>query len=917
MARILWPTTHRPRSNLSVALSDLRRELPGCIRSDEWRVWSTVATDAERMLAALDRREVERALALYGGGFLEPVPYRGPSAELEEWILETRERMAASLQAGLIAAAERLAAERQADDGSAAATVRLARRAVELPGALGMSPDLLQRAERLLGARASSAATIVRRELAELGAQPSTDAQEVAAAPTPPAPAWHRAPPIFVGREQDVDAIQAMLRHPDCRLLTLLGPGGIGKTQLAFAVGRAAEASASYGGRVRLVALGPLEPSASIERRILDAFGVEGGADEDAPARLASRLGRRDWLLILDEFETALDRAPLVADLLHACPRLTVLITSRRRLQLSREWVYPVHGLDSRRMSKANRAAAPSDAERLFVAYARRADARFEVTPADLSHVRRICDQVGGSPLALSLAASWAGALSCADISREIERGADLLRSRHRDATPRHRSMRSVFETSWRRLDPAMQTSFARLAVFPGTFDAPAACRVAGFEVSSLADLVDASMVVWMPRARGRYELHPLVRRFAAEKLTAGNGKRRHAAQAHARHYLALLPEGDRPARAALDGATVEALVEEFPNVRAAWTWWAAHGNVVRLVWRMAALGSFFEVRGWLDEGAALFSETAVLLEAREGRSAAVGNAEAQAAWLRCLAGHTQDAADLARSSLRALATTHDGGGLAVALETLGLALHRSGRFDEAAAFLQRGVELVRETDPVRHAYFASSLCIVAIGMGAYDRAANAIQMGLSLQRRLDDAALGMYNVHNLGRLHFALGDFATARLRLRQAVDIATEIGHQQQVPELLAALARAHAGSGEWSEAEVTAAEALREAEAAGTAPAHAATLALLARIAAHAHRHDEAEAHLQAAAEVCDRHGLLPVALDVLLASAQAEVARGAGAGAAAVLRLITEHPAAEAHVRRAARRSLRALGRSSGG
>jgi predicted ATPase len=365
--------------------------------------------------------------------------------------------------------------------------------------------------------------------------------------------------PGLIGREADLARVEALVEGEACRLLTLVGPGGVGKSRLALA---AAERLASrFADGAVVVALAGVEPDDPGEVADLLAVTVAEvlavPLDARRPARdlLQAWLAERRLLVVLDNLEHLPGAASLLTGLLAGAPGLKLLATSRRRVGTGVEWVLDVAGLGE------------GPAVELFAERARRVRADFSLEEEGPA-VAAICRLVEGLPLAIELAADLARTLPCQVIADKLGSDLDLLETSSAAVPPRHRSMRTVIEASWRLLDGDQQRALARLSVFRGGFDPAAAEAVAGAEVAMLSALVERSLV---DRAEGgRYGLHELLRQFAAERLEAA-GDAAATRRAHARHYAGFLRSRHDRLADALDAAVLAEVDPETGNFRAAW----------------------------------------------------------------------------------------------------------------------------------------------------------------------------------------------------------------------------------------------------------------------------------------------------------------------------------------------------------
>jgi predicted ATPase/DNA-binding SARP family transcriptional activator len=337
----------------------------------------------------------------------------------------------------------------------------------------------------------------------------STQAQ-----PAPPHNLPAQATPL-IGREAELAEItDRLVNDPGCRLLTLVGPGGIGKTRLALQV--ATQALDHFGDGTFFVSFEPITTPAAMAATILQALSSAIHEQKDPHVQLLDYARDKHLLLVLDNLEHLLEGAALIGELLATASEVKIIVTSRERLHLQWEWLYEVQGLDYPRADSATTDIEHFSAVQLFLQTARRMRTRFSLAD-EQPHVLRICQLVEGLPLGLELAASWIRVMACREIAQQIERNLDLLSDQLQDVPDRHHSARAVFEYSWSLLAPEEQSVFMKLAVFPGGFRREAAEKVAGAPLSLLFTLVDKSLL--RASAIGRYDMHSLLHQFVAEKL--------------------------------------------------------------------------------------------------------------------------------------------------------------------------------------------------------------------------------------------------------------------------------------------------------------------------------------------------------------------------------------------------------------
>ena len=493
----------------------------------------------------------------------------------------------------------------------------------------------------------------------------------------------------FVGRTDELAAIAEQLADPACRLLTLVGPGGMGKTRLALQAAR--EQAARFPHGAHFVTLAPVNSADLLIFAIGGALDFSFYGQGIPVAQLIDYLHEKTLLLVLDNFEHLLDGAPLLVDLLDGAPRLKLLVTSRERLNLQEEWVMPIEGMDYPHAAE-DESLENYAAVRLFVQRARRVRASFSLSQ-EQAGVLRICQLVEGMPLGIELAAAWVRLLSCAEIAEQLESGLDLLASPMRDAPERHRSLRAVFDHSWGLLSDVEKTVLAQLSVFRGGFDLEAADRVAGASLPVLASLLDKSLI--RSSGRGRHDLHELLRQYAHDKIVT-SGDAANTANRHLTYFLTLAERFE----AELDGPQQSDLLDqlelELDNLRAALAWSLASEDAETGLRLAGTLGWFWPLRN-LSEGRHWY---AVLLAANDDaltavRSKALQHAANVEAWFR---NYTY-ARTLSEQAYQLARAVGDKSQIAWSLATLGfVGLGPMPDYVVGGALLEEALALFRET---------------------------------------------------------------------------------------------------------------------------------------------------------------------------------------------------------------------------
>ena len=689
---------------------------------------------------------------------------------------------------------------------------------------------------------------------------------------SPALPAMHT---VFIGRQAELAEVRRLLADPERRLVTLAGPGGIGKTRLAL---EAVTAGRPFADGVIFVPLAPISTAALLVPTIAHAIGFTFSGPLPPADQILQHLATRDMLLILDNLEHLLDETPgevptdpgifpgsaadLLARIVAEAPGVKLLVTSRERVSLRGEWAVQLAGLP------VGQADAPddtrdADAVVLFAERARQVQHDFQLNAANREVVARICRLLEGVPLGIELAATWTRVLSPMGIVAELERGLDFLQTTTRDLPERHRSMRAVFEHSWRLLEAEEKQVLRRLAVFRGGFTRVAAAHVAGATLGVLAALVDKSL---MRRAGAeRYDLHEVVRQYAAGHLELDVHEHAAARDSHCTYFVAWLADRDRLLKSTCQRETVAEIATEIDNLRAAWDWAAREKRPADLRRAIPTLFYFYEIRSAYQEGAALFEHAADALDrALPGLAVAddvsgaderllVGELLAMQAWFLFRYGQYGRAQALLERSFALLEARHSTGslsealpyppwllryrlgdysrgvqllrervqvqrergdtwGVAFSLMHLGLLLRFQGDDQEAYHRMREAVLLSKSTgDPVAMGRILSFAAVAANAAGAYDEAHELACESLAISRRMDDRFSSATALHALGRVAHAREEYVEARARLEESLAAFTALGYRWNRAHVLSDLGQTLHAMGATAEARRTLIEAL----------------------------------------------------------------------------------------------------------
>ena len=676
-----------------------------------------------------------------------------------------------------------------------------------------------------------------------------------------PLPAARLAPPPsnlplpptnFVGRKEALAEIAARLADPGCRLLTLIGPGGIGKTRLAIqAAGEALAANPpadSEAGHpfpdgvyfVRLSSLvNPEEAESALMDNIADAvkfrFHSARNVRTSPREQLLNYLRPKQLLLVLDNLEHYMTAAKFLATLLSTAQKVQLLVTSRERLNLQGEWLYEVRGLGypppPPTATPAQHLPKPAagdllenySAVKLFVQSAQRSTPSFTLTKDGRDDVVRICQLVGGLPLAVELAASWVRLLSLPEIVNEIKHSLDFLTTTLRDLPQRHRNLRAVFEGSWQLLSPEEKTALKLMAVFRRGFRREAAEAVTGASLIVFSALVDKSLLsVRQPDGAvqvPRYAMHNVIRQYAAEKLTADE-----LLQAQARHgqyYASFLQAREAAIRGDNQTEIMAEIGAEIANVRAAWRWAINHRpepHLAAVDQSLDTLFHFFEIRSWFQEGESAFRQAA------ERFQEAWPNPENESRTIRRVSGKL-----LARQ-----------GGFA----------YRLSRHDLGQDLLQQSLDLFGGLGPEAEAEVAISLDQlgnIAFGLAGYPQAKAYYRQSLTIKRKTDDPYGISVTLSNLGHIAYLAGDFDEAQRYSAESLAMGKRLGNRWCMAFAMSNLGQVANARGDYTAAGRYYRQTLVECEEIGERFLMAMTLNRLGSLAAELGKHAEAKEHL----------------------------------------------------------------------
>jgi DNA-binding SARP family transcriptional activator/predicted ATPase len=961
LANLFWPNSPRNSpdaralGSLRVALTKLPAPLQACLDIQRERIGVAIGAaftiDVDRFVAncsgndRADPAQLEAAVNQYRGDFFEGVtPDEAPT--FFDWLQVERVRLRQLAHGAHLTLARHLREQGQreaaretanrwlihqpadeavhrllmtwlADDAGndhALAQYDVYRRALAVADGVTPSPAMVAFAERLRGHPVG--ARIVGQRAGRGEGRSADHRGEDSPARLAPATS-------FIGRAAELAAIQATLADPACRLLTLRGMGGAGKTRLALAALDAMSAKASDG--VFIAALDEVATPALFAQTLARACGLQPAGTASPMDLLIAFFQRRNALLLLDNLEHLL-RAPeadggvdgggveaMVARLLAATgPRFKILATSREPLKLQEEWVHELHGLAFPAPDAEN--IETFAAIQLFAQRARQVNAAFSIgSPANdhakIAAIATIAALLEGLPLGLELAASWSGSLTPAQLLDELRAHATLIASQHVNRVARHRTLGAAVAFSWAHLSDELRQALNGVSVLTGTFSTDAAASIGSATPTMLKALADKSLLT--ATADGRWHTHEVVRQFAWEQIAHAPSPVETVTRRRDTYYMGWLREVGTRIIGPDEPAALLDIDRESANLRAAWESSARTGNFAALEAGATAWFDFLECRNYIAEGiAAATCWLAATRDHRMGRDEAhplyyLGlfqrfasrNNDALTTLQEVDAMLTQDAARLRVQTRAALAFTllllgrladaeaaatsaselaralNDATLQASACRVLGLCQLQSGRRQEGRERQREALAFATQIGrPTLLAAAHNNLAMAENHMGNYAEAEAGYRSALDSWRALQAIANIGRGLHNLGVVSRRRGDHAEALARYREALEVLRKSGDRNLIALNLMSTADVLLRLGKPEEARQSASQALDMAERDGhMLPALDARI-VLAQAATQQGEHKTAARHLATVLDAALAHQFTNVLADAIVSAAR---------------------------------------------
>ncbi|GAB4272393.1 MAG: BTAD domain-containing putative transcriptional regulator [Candidatus Promineifilaceae bacterium] len=825
VADLLWDanSTSQSLSNLRTVLSRVRKQVGDVFVASRktlapspeirWHVDSAVLQQTLASIRHIDTAEkvkiIQEALDAYRGDFLADF-YLTDAPRFTEWMTTTRESIRSQVidayrklgdyalsigdtQYGLKVADGWLQVDELDEDAhylrikllletdnKAEAVTRYEQCAALLNKELGISPS-----QKLTG--------LIQNALSNTFVLP------VPADPLPIKPPVRHNLPVaydqFLGRRAVQQEIHIRFDQPWCRLVTIRGQGGVGKTRLALEIARSR--LSQYREGVWFIELAGLDANdddvnEAVAVEIATALDLRLTGSAPLKTQLLDYLRQKQMLLVLDNFEHLREGKQVVLDIIRHCENVQMLVTSRESLQIRAEWIIPLNGLS---FPASEEDEGHSEAVELFLT--RQAQHQWrKVTQVELRAIRVICQLVGGLPLAIELAAAQTRHSSVQAVAAKLQDDFDALRALFDDVPDRHQSMKIVFDMSWEVLSPELKEKLAKLSVFRGTFTKTAASQVAHAEMHHLSALIEKSLLVHHI-ALNRYSLHPVIRAYAAQKLPIGDS----TLHEHARFYLSLLAQHAQPLLQNRPQESMALLEDEFDNIRKAWQTGLAERRTAWLLPALSALSTFYQLHGWSYEGESVMHNTrreAVMWE--NGRFLARRAGLEQARFQNRLGRHRLAIATI-QSILKLVEAEADPWAEGMAYVWWGEALWRLGEHETAVTKLNHARHIGQtRNDPMILGWAHHQLGIVHDILGKYQAAQDHLENACRHWQSIDYVQALSNSLNSIGLVYYHQGASADAQKAFEQALEICNQTDNRHLQALLLNNLSIMHTEQGDY---------------------------------------------------------------------------------------------------------------------
>jgi non-specific serine/threonine protein kinase len=634
-------------------------------------------------------------------------------------------------------------------------------------------------------------------------------------------------PTPFVGREKELEQLQRLLVS-GTSLITLTGSGGIGKSRIAQAL--AEKQLFQFTDGVYVVPFAGLDSVDDVVPTIAEHIDFIFGS-ADGKADLINYLREKRILLVFDNFETVMDAADIIAEILAAAPQLVIVVTSRERLRLRGEQVFEV---DVMRLPKANERSPESLAAypvvQLFLQSAKRTQPDFELDEESANDVAKIIHLLGGLPLGIELAAGWLEILPLGEITTEIEKSLDFLETDLRDVPERHRSLRAVTDHSWNLLNDEEREVFLKLSVFRGGFEREAAQSVTGASLRTLTILVNKSLIVRDPE--GRYRVHKLLRQYAEERFNKQIDEKMATYKAHANYYSILVAKLASAMNSSKESAAINILDKDIKNIRQVWRLGIQYQQFERLDFMQDTMLYFYLGRSMLREGYEAFKNLADTMEKAAYQDTTYWRARVRQAWMgtriglldeamdwaekalaffvddirsterayalvqisyiHMIRGEYQKSIDAAQQTVEHITAEDDIVAYYMGMGNLGYAYYLQGKLKEAREIYE-ALDSTADShnySPSGIAYGKNNLGEIVRDMGEIKRAQKLFQKAYEIFESTKRSRGMAFSLLNLAGIYFQQGDYQKAHELYERSYDLSREVGDRWGIAHALSNL-------------------------------------------------------------------------------------------------------------------------------
>jgi predicted ATPase/class 3 adenylate cyclase/Tfp pilus assembly protein PilF len=707
----------------------------------------------------------------------------------------------------------------------------------------------------------------------------------------------------FVGRDHEVAEVSAMVADPACRMVSIVGPGGIGKSRLSVQV--ASHVLSGFPDGVWFVPLAPLTSADYLISAVASALELSFSGQIEPQEQLLNYLSDKETLLVLDNYEHLLpEGADLPIAIIQRTRGVKLLVSSRERLGLQGEWVYELRGMPYPHNGTTDD-IEKYDAVALFLQHARQVSG-FAMSEQEKLCISRLSRMVDGMPLALVLAASWMKTLNCQAIVKEIQRNLDFLATGLRDIPERHRSIQVVFEQSWKLLSREEQSAFKRLSVFRGGFQREAAEEVSIASLRVLASLVDKSLL--QRDAKGRYQMQELLRQYAGEKLAESPEDDRRIHDLHCEFYADYLQERYRDLVSGRQFQAMSEILTELGNIRAAWEWALKTAKVEEIRKSAGSLFYFCQMRCLYREGAEEAENAARSLEklkAGEVRDLTLATVLVYHGWFCLRLGKLDSARRVLERSqeiFRRFDNRFPYGWATDPTTALGVLAVINGDYEKAVRLGEQARQTNEARDDPWNLMFSYYVLTNAyLAQGKYTEASETAERAFAIAEGNDENWFRAYLLIDLGNVASELGEYERAREDYQASYEIRERFGDPEGQAVALGQLGEVAILQKDYAQAEEFYSRSVDTYQGIGDRGGFATALNGLGLTALHLGKIREAKKHLSAALQTATEIQYLPLTLSVMTNIGQLMLKSGEYKRGTQVLGAVLHHPAVDQPVK----------------